>query len=155
VRLFMIFLVFLSFSTGSADPVQDQLDLTDCNIVGLFENLWRDSGYGHGFQQVEVASWVVRSGEIGRYEFVRWPHSAERKREIWRGRIPQDVIALIHPSRVAGEKPSQDDQNVAMKLRIYVYTISNSGVWVAEPNGKISKSADRDWRYMALGACGS
>ena len=156
MRLLLIYLLFLSFSTGSAAPVKEPLDLADCNILGLFKNLWRDSGYGYSLQQVEVASWVVRNAEIGRYEFVRWPPSAERKKEIWRGRIPQDVMALIHThTRTGGEKPSQTDQNVAVKLGIYVYTISHVGVWVAEPNGKISKLADHDWRNMALSACGN
>ncbi len=152
----LLFSVLLYFSATPALLADSSLlNLNDCRVVHSIFDLWRDSGYGFRPKQVEAASWVLQTREADRYNFQRWPSSAEPDKEIWKGPVPRDVVAQVHthPSKV-DPKPSTKDAELAERLQIPVFTISDRGLWQVTPTGEVTKEAGREW-LKRLAECGN
>jgi hypothetical protein len=48
-------------------------------------------------------------------------------------------------SVIVDEKPSRQDVQVAQKLKITLYVISNKGIWSVAPNGQMKKQNGPHW----------
>ena len=157
---FVAYLLAQSILCAAQSSSLVQVPVTDCKTLNQFFDLWRDSYYGKASLSYERATWI-QFNETGGYEFLRWDKSSEMK-EIswnehvpsitWEKKVPPNVIALAHTHPVnVPPKPSPRDVEVAKKLNIYVYTISNDGIWKAAPDGTITREADYRWQYKQHG----
>jgi len=102
--------------------------------------LWKDSGYG--FFAEERAAWILNNDGV--YSCIRWPRTAVRRRETWRGTKPDCAVALAHTHPNACDpRPStsgpKNDCLTASEQKVPNYVVSRQGVWKCEPCGKISQ----------------
>ena len=116
-----------------------------CEKLTSFYGLWKDAAFGNDPNRTERAAWIILDS-AGFYNFKRWPCSAERNKEIWKGQVPDHAIALVHTHTViVDEKPSRQDVQVAQKLKITLYVISIKGIWSVAPNGQMKKQIGPHW----------
>jgi len=116
-----------------------------CEKLTSFYGLWKDAAFGYDPNRTERAAWIILDS-AGFYSFKRWPCSAERNKEIWKGQIPDHAIALVHTHTViVDEKPSRQDVQVAQKLKMILYVISIKGIWSVAPNGQMKKQSGPHW----------
>jgi hypothetical protein len=87
----------------------------------------------------------------GKYGFLRWPWSAERGREEWKGAPPKGAVAIVHTHPSAkgvrpsmGDRPS--DQATAKQVNMPVYVVHRDGIAVIHPNAK-NPSILYDYRW--------
>jgi hypothetical protein len=122
-----------------------------CENRTLFYGLWKDAAFGKDPNQSEKAAWIVLDPD-GSYSFQRWPPSAARNSEIWRGPIPDLAVALVHTHPVnLDEKPSRGDVLVAQKLRMDLYVISSGGIWSVDQKGHVRKLVASRWYGKGAG----
>jgi len=77
---------------------------------------------------------------------MRWPRSAERNKELWKGPVPLSTIAQVHThTDQADPKPAGKDVALAKQIGIPVYTVSRSGIWVAKPDGTVHQLSGPVW----------
>jgi hypothetical protein len=112
-------------------------------VKRCFHRLWKKSF--HGLNATETAAWLVRKD--GTLKCVEWPATHERTALTWKGRLPFDLVALVHTHpRITGSKPSFADHRAAEKLRKPVYTISWDGIWSVSPfTGEFTLVKGREW----------
>jgi hypothetical protein len=105
--------------------------------------LWKESGCG--FLRTEHAAWIVASDEPG-LSFVSWPHRGFVGKEVWRGPVPPNVIAIIHthPDDV-DPRPSARDAATARRFGISNYTVSRRGIWKTTPDGRTVQVDGEEW----------
>jgi proteasome lid subunit RPN8/RPN11 len=67
---------------------------------------------------------------------------------IWRASVPVGVVAIFHTHRTGvSPRPSADDVEEADRLQLPYYVISNTGLWVYEPD---SRRKGKGRTYQAL-----
>jgi hypothetical protein len=138
-RNFVVVLSSLLLLTISAAAVAEVEKELACETVTFFYSLWKDAAYGKDPNGIERAAWIIQKSD-GPETFQKWRNSGERSKEFWRGPVPENVVALAHTHPNNRDyKPSYKDRNVAKRLRIHVYVISESGIWVSNPSGEISQ----------------
>ena len=116
-----------------------------CENRTLFYALWKDTAFGKNPSRIEKAAWIVLNPD-GSYGFKRWPPSAARNSEIWRGPIPDHAVALVHTHPVnLDEKPSREDILIAEKLGMLLYIISSRGIWSVDEKGQVKKVVASGW----------
>ena len=142
INIFMIYALFTVLArTGFTESTESLI----CEKLTSFYGLWKDAAFGKDPNRTEKAAWII-SNSGGSYSFQRWPCSAARNKETWKGRVPDHAIALVHThSVIVDEKPSRQDVHIAQKLRMTLYVISSKGIWSAAPNGQLKKHAGADW----------
>ena len=125
------------------------LDLQDCNIMRVFERVWKL----HPLDERESAAWLVINVK-GQYEEIDWPHSPGRRITTWSERLPRNIIAQLHThGDHLDPKPSSQDVAVAQKLRIHIFTLTRKGIWRVAPDGQITQQADRGWFEKTIERC--
>jgi hypothetical protein len=130
-------IVKTSFAGATEDLIREKLT--------SFYGLWEDAAFGKDPNRTERAAWIILDSE-GSYNFKRWPCSAERNKEIWKGQVPDHAIGLVHTHTVmVDEKPSRQDVSIARKLRITLYVISTKGIWSVAPTGQLRKQSGPHW----------
>jgi len=125
-----------------------------CETLTYFFALWKDSAFGRTPWGLERAAWIIRDSD-GKQTFQKWRNSGERNREIWKGPIPKNVIAVVHTHPVQRDsKPSSADITMAKRLNIHVYIVSRKGLWISKPNGEISRLMDNSrFKELVKGCC--
>jgi len=127
-----------SFPSASETKIGVQNQLS-CETLTLFYDLWEDSAFGQNPNGVERAAWIIRDPD-GNQVFQKWRNSGERNREFWKGPAPANVVAVVHTHPAHRDsRPSPTDVSMARQVKIQVYVVSENGVWVSDPNGKISR----------------
>lgn len=128
-------------TTGFSEMAETMI----CEKLTSFYGLWKDAAFGQDPNRTEKAAWII-SDSKGSYNFKRWPCSAARNKETWKGPVPGRAIALVHThSVIMDEKPSRQDVRVAQKLKLILYVISSKGIWSVAPNGQMKKRAGPNW----------
>jgi len=136
INVFAIVAILVMGPELSFSEMRDQL-IRENEI--LFCELWKDSAYGKDPNRTERAAWVMLNPQ-GAYSFKRWPASAARNSETWKGPVPDHAVALVHTHPVnTDDKPSRGDILIAKKLKMIVYVISSRGIWSVDRNGKVKK----------------
>src|SRR5262245_57503693 len=102
MRLAIVLLVMVlsvPFCSAEMDP----------QLVPIFYELWKDSGFGKDPNRTERAAWIVRNGS-GDNQVIRWRTSGSRNAEYWSGLMPDNTLLLAHTHTVmADPKPSRKD----------------------------------------------
>jgi hypothetical protein len=142
INIVLIYALFTMLAkTGFSETTESLI----CEKLTSFYGLWKDAAFGKDPNRTEKAAWIILDSK-GSYSFQRWPCSAARNKETWKGRVPVHAIALVHThSIIVDEKPSRQDGRIAQKLRMTLYVISSKGIWSVAPNGLIEKQAGPDW----------
>jgi hypothetical protein len=116
-----------------------------CENLTFFYGLWKEAGFGKDPNKTERAAWIVRNA-AGNFKYIRWNKSLEPNKELWKGAVPENIIAQIHTHPAIDDpKPSRSDRALARKINIPLYTISGSGIWKVMPDGTVTKIAGVDW----------
>ena len=137
-----VFVLFFAVSQLAACTVRDDLI---CRNLALFYTLWKEAAFGMNPNRIERSAWIILKPD-GSYDSKKWPHSDERNKDIWKGRVPAYAVAIVHTHCVmADERPSFCDLIAAKKLGIPLYVISSRGIWSVDPDGRAQKRADADW----------
>jgi len=157
-RLYVaLFVLFASFDASFAEDESQALDrarlktidLQDCNIMRIFQRLWKYSP----LVERERAAWIVMNSK-GEYESIDWLKTPERNITVWSEPLPENVVAQVHThGDHLDPKPSKPDVNIARKLNIEVYILTRKGIWKAAPDGSITQQADRGWFKKAIEKC--
>ena len=139
--------IFLGLIIGTAGIASAQItNPLICENATAFYQLWKDAAFGKDPNRTERAAWVI-SRSTGSDRFARWPASAARNSETWRGPLPEHAVALVHthPDNM-DEKPSGVDALIAQKTGMSLYIISSHGIWSITPDGELKKEAGRNWK---------
>ena len=145
VCAFVLLFVFLGSCISQAVP-QSQ---TKGSFLQLCYDLWKRTEFGWTKKETERAAWVIRDPE-GKFRWMEWKFTDEHRASTWKGDIPAGVIAQVHTHpQLTSPEPSEQDRQVAQKIKIPIYTISAFGIWKAAPDGKVSQEADKNW-YKGL-----
>ena len=124
--------------TGAIDRL-----LTDGPLKELAYRLWKESGCGFG--KSEYAAWIVASEDL-ELSFVAWPHLGLISREVWRGAVPANVVAIVHTHPDAVDpRPSDQDAATARLFGIPNYTLSRQGIWKATADGDVVRIDGEAW----------
>lgn len=111
----------------------------------IFYQLWKDSSFGRDPNRTERAAWILREPS-GEYGTIAWPPSRARNEEFWHGPMPKNAIAQAHTHPECSQpQPSTTDVALCRRIGVPIYTISDRGIWVATPDGKITKVTNADW----------
>lgn len=138
-------LACLNFLVPCADAAEEEPP--NCETLAFFYNLWEESAFGKAPNRIERAAWIIQ--ENGTSQFQRWPQSGERNKELWKGPIPENVIAQVHTHPANRDpRPSNNDAAFARKVNVPVYTITGSGIWRVTPEGKIAKLMAAEWHRV-------
>jgi hypothetical protein len=116
--------------------------------------LWKEAGCG--FLKTEHAAWIVASGDFD-LSFVTWPHRRVIWKEVWRGRVPANVVAIIHTHPDAADpRPSDGDVATAQLFGVPNYAVSRRGIWKATPDGERVQVDGEAWfvRCAVSPGCG-
>jgi len=147
INVLVIFTLLVMAREIGFSEISDRLI---CENLTLFYSLWKDAAFGKDPNRTEKAAWIILN-PAGSYTFQRWPASAERNSEIWRGPIPDDAVSLVHTHPITMfEKPSRQDFLIAQKLRMVLYVISSEGIWSVSPAGAIKKESDPQWHKKSV-----
>lgn len=131
--------------TVNASVESPDFRMKKCKILTLFRTMWKDSLLGVAPNSVERAAWITLK-DNGDYEFHPWQVMPKRMQIHWKGSLPAKIVALVHTHpRSVDPKPSSSDRVVAGKLQVYLYTISNKGIWLVTPEGMVTREADWHW----------
>lgn len=155
VALLFLFAAFDALSAEGESPAPERatvktIDMQDCNIMQLFQRLWKYSP----LVERERAAWIVVNSK-GEYESIEWLKTPERNITIWSETLPENVVAQVHThGDHLDPKPSKPDVNIARKLNIEVYTLTRKGIWRVAPDGVITQQADRSWFKKTIEKCG-
>lgn len=140
------FVLFLSCSMDSV-RASEQIEIT-CEILDEFYALWSESRYGED-PMLEKSAWIIRTSN-GESELVEWPSTYRWKMEVWKGSIPENVIAQAHTHPVKTDpRPSTKDRMFSQYVNTPLYTVSRKGIWMVRPDGTTNKVAGSDW-YIEL-----
>jgi hypothetical protein len=161
-RLFVVLVIYLSFQSNvwSCGILSfPEIKITDCKIFNLFCDLWKASRFVKISLSFERAAWIQYNVKNG-YEFLWWPEPSTMTLEYvpsirWKGKVPSNVMALAH-THPKNPKPSQKDTLVAKKLKIPIYTISQSGIWKVAADGTLTMVANQHWydrNHSPFSAC--
>jgi hypothetical protein len=121
-----------------SDPSESEIKVS-CETLSFFYRLWEDSAFGKNPNGVERAAWIIHDSD-GRQVFQKWRNSGERNRELWEGAVPADVVAVVHTHPAHRDsRPSPADKEMAKLVKIHVYVISKDGLWMSNPDEKISR----------------
>ncbi len=71
----------------------------------------------------EHGAFVVRTPE-GRHYFVEWPSNGSSNVLIWRGRVPEGVVAIVHTHPPLRYTPSKFDAAAARRFGVPVYILT-------------------------------
>ncbi len=139
-----LFLAISLCNQGNAGESKSLSPLSK-EVLEQFFSLLKESGYGYDPNHIETAEWIIINSD-NNLEFLKWPHSGEKNKESWKGKLPRNLIAQAHThSVVVNPKPSRMDLNCAVRLKAPVYTISKFGIWKVDQDGKITQEATKDW----------
>jgi len=154
VVLFLVSAACDSLSAGNESttlhPVPvNSIDLQDCNIMRIFQRLWKYSP----LVEKERAAWIVLNSN-SEHESIDWPYTVQRRISIWSEALPAHIVAQAHThADHLDPKPSRQDANIAHKLNIDVYTLTRKGIWRVTPDGLITQQADRGWFKKTMEKC--
>lgn len=152
IAICVSFLFSLAFASEKKIGSENELS---CETLSFFYGLWEDSAFGENPNGVERAAWIIRDPD-GNQVFQKWRNSGERNREFWKGPAPAHVVAVAHTHPAHRDsRPSPADVSMARQVKIHVYVISANGVWVSDPDGKISRVLKYGDFKKALDACDS
>jgi hypothetical protein len=133
----------LVFSTFARSDSQISPTISPDLLVIFFE-LWRDSGYGRHPARTEESAWILKN-PYNNYSTIRWPATGKKNAHFWRGPVPNGVVALAHTHTVkAYSKPSRMDISESKRLQIPFYIISDKGIWIVD-QGNVKKILGGDW----------
>jgi len=131
---------------------RDSIAIT-CEMEHEFYRLWAASEFGRHPAAIERAAWIVNLPRNQR-GLMNWPQSLESVREEWKGALPGNAIALVHTHpNFADPKPSRGDVKAARQIRLPIYTVSRSGIWVVTSDGTIVALLGERWYESAANSC--
>ncbi len=134
------------------DPSGRDALTEDPTVREFMYDIWRLAGKGRS--ETERAAWILKDPNTGKYSCLRWPWSAQRRQETWKGPVPTNAVGLVHthpdsasprPS-IGGSASNPKDDYAAAKANTSIYVISRNAVWKVTPEGTVSQEAGPDWR---------
>lgn len=135
------------------DPFGLDAVTSDPKVRECLCKLWKDAQEGLDPMQRERSMWITKKDGVR--DCIRWPWTAQRRKETWTGPIPENVEAIMHIHPLGLDpKPSPGDQDTADSVGKPNYACSREGIWRASPNcttgpGKKkcppTKIEEKDW----------
>jgi proteasome lid subunit RPN8/RPN11 len=95
-----------------------------------------------GTADFERAGFVIASDD-GTFRLIEWPSQHLYHRAEWKGPIPVSAVAIIHTHPPRRARPSPDDIQIAMRLKMPVFVIAGPSLCVAMETGEVRCSASR------------
>ena len=142
---FGVLAIFSLLTTVNGSASDLKTNTIVCENLSEFHRLWEDAAFGRDPSRTERAAWILQSSG-GKYQMLRWPHSAAWSKEQWRGAAPNSIVAQVHTHPVnASERPSSGDVRLANQIGTTIYVISAQGIWSVTSDGKISKEQGPRW----------
>jgi hypothetical protein len=150
---FAIFILFALIFSRAAEASDPEGRTIICENLTDLHNLWEDSGYGEDPNGTERAAWIVLN-EQRVYEFIRWSRSDARNSEIWKGPVPENLVAQVHTHpENTDPRPSANDFLVALQVHVPIYIISKDGIWIGMPNGRMKRQETSGWYKRLSSDC--
>jgi hypothetical protein len=126
----------------------DELQPTAADSCALFPfmlEIFQKGGLGKDPGQYETAAWITKNPD-GKLGLVFWPITPLRNRQYWKGKIPVNMIALVHVHTVAvPAQPSLKDKEAAAHIKAPIYSLHVKGVFRVMPSGEITQEAGPFW----------
>jgi hypothetical protein len=159
--VFSLLMISLSnLAVAKADDLSTHEGLDQSTIQTCMACLWKHTGNGQ--VKVEAAAWVLK--ESNGYKCYYWPQKIRNFGDplpphtvaaiTWNGVIPKNKIALIHTHPLTSDRmPSPTDEDVATRLKVPNYVVSEFGVSGAVPyeevnrKGKVKNKISRETLY--------
>lgn len=113
--MFALAMLLLQLSTTQADVIHDPV------VLEFSRELLQRARAARGAEQ---GAFVARANSGALY-FIVWPQGNEADILRWRGRIPPNVIAIVHTHPPGIPMPSKIDHRAARGARIPVYVITS------------------------------
>jgi RHS repeat-associated protein len=141
----------LSDPVNLLDPSGLDAVTSDPMVRQYFFDLWRLARYGR--DNTERAAWILQDPTGAALGCKKWPWTAQRMAETWKGPPPQFAVGLAHthpdsgipqPS-TGGTKQHPKDDYTAAQIKMPVYTISRRGIWKIDPAGTITQEEGPNW----------
>ncbi|HET6266564.1 MAG TPA: hypothetical protein VFG11_02520 [Acidobacteriota bacterium] len=155
IEFFAVLIVAIAqYQVLQAPPERRDSIAITCEMQHEFYRLWAASEFGRHPYAIERAAWIVNLPRNQR-GLMNWPQSLESVREEWKGALPGNAIALVHTHpNFADPKPSRGDIKAARQIRLPIYTVSRSGIWMVTPDGRIVLLLGERWYEFAANSCG-
>ena len=139
----IMFALVLSCSLECFGWPEEELEI-NCEVLDQFYTLWSESRYGED-PTLEKSAWVIRDSD-GDNELMHWPSTRKWRMEVWKGSIPDNVIAQAHTHPVKTDpRPSAKDHIFSRSVNAPLYTVSRKGIWMVTPDGTVQKVAGSNW----------
>lgn len=144
-----IALLTLSLSLSSLTAIDEDL-LQSAGMKELLASLVARSGYGRF--DVESAAFLRRLPD-GTFLADPWPFQRGFRKASFTGKVPDDVVAIVHTHPRQNPRPSLRDQELAMRLAIPIVVLTPESIIVVEADGTVRTVVDRFWlsRYKKTG----
>src|SRR5437868_6819764 len=103
--------------------------LTNPDVHECIQRVLKAGGYGH--LRRESAAFLIARDEG--FECRPWPRDVYFHAQTWRGRMPENVAAIVHSHPADLPEPSLGDALLAKRLGIPVLVVTPRGVTRADP----------------------
>lgn len=117
-------LAALAFAVGTVVFPFDSSTLDRADVRACFERVLKAGGYGH--LPLEAAAFLVRDGDV--LECRMWPREVHYHSHVWRGRVPDNTVAIVHSHPADQPEPSANDTDIARSLQIPLFVVTPRGV---------------------------
>jgi len=88
----------------------------------------------------ERAAFIIR-GADGELSLVNWSEDHLFRQARWTGRIPENVVAVMHTHPLRFPRPSVNDIAQSQRIGMPIYVVTRMSLCSADPKGRISCSS--------------
>jgi len=114
----------------SPPTVSDQL-VIDQDLHWAFVNLFTHNGYAS--DEFERAAFLTLESD-GSLGMLWWPPCREKRRAEFRGKVPDNAVAVVHTHPPRSPRGSQLDAREARRLNLPFYVLTRTSIYRVEPS---------------------